>query len=120
MWLGVFSLRSCKHLTKCGTMYNFQINSNGRPGNLLNPLRDFVSERKERVVYNGQVSTWRNVTVGVPQGSIFDSLFLVYINDLSERRSTNAKLFADDPSLFSAIHDNQTSANDFNKFRNYT
>ena len=83
-------------------------------------MRDFVSERKERVVYNGQISTWRNFSVGVPQGSIFDSLFLIYINDLSERRSTNAKLFADAPSLFSVIHDNQTSANNFNKFRNYT
>ena len=120
MWLGVFSLTSCKHLTKCDTIYNFQINFKTIPGNLLNPLRDFVSERKERVVYNGQLSTWRNLSVGVPQGSIFDSLFLIYINDLSERRSTNAKLFADDPSLFSVIHDNQTSANNFNKFRNYT
>ena len=40
---------------------------------------------------------------------------LIYINDLSEGLSTNAKLFADDTSLFSVIHDSQTSANVLNK-----
>ena len=42
-------------------------------------------------------------------------LFLIYINDLTEDFSTNAKLFADDTSLFSVIHDIQTSANNLNK-----
>ena len=42
-------------------------------------------------------------------------MFLIYINDLSEGLSTNAKLFADDTSLFSVIHDSQTSANVLNK-----
>ena len=36
--------------------------------------------------------------------------FLVYINDLAEGLSTNAKLFADDTSLFSVINNIQTSA----------
>ena len=42
-------------------------------------------------------------------------LFSIYINDLTEGLSTNAKLFADDTSLFSVIHDIQTSANNLNK-----
>ena len=42
-------------------------------------------------------------------------LFLTYINDLSEGLTTNAKLFADDTSLFSVVHYNQTSANNLNK-----
>ena len=42
-------------------------------------------------------------------------MFLIYINDLTEGFSTNAKLFADDSSLFSVIHGIQTSANNFNK-----
>ena len=42
-------------------------------------------------------------------------LFLIYINDLTEGLSSNVKLFADDMSLLSVIHDIQTSANNFNK-----
>ena len=69
-----------------------------------------------REVLNVQASTWTNVTAGVPQGSILGPLlFLIYINDLSEGLSTNAKLFVDDTSLFSVIQDSQTSANVLNK-----
>ena len=39
-------------------------------------------------------------------------LFLLsHTNDLSEGLANNAKLFSDDTSLFSVIHDGQTSAN---------
>ena len=59
-----------------------------------------------RVVLNGQFSTWKNVSAGVRQGSILGPLlFLIYIHDLTEGRSSNAKLFADDTSLFSVVHD---------------
>ena len=49
----------------------------------------------------------------VPYSFLF--LFLIYINDLTEGFSSNAKLFADDTSLFSVIHDIQTSANNLKK-----
>ena len=41
-------------------------------------------------------------------------LFLIYVNDLSEGLSANAKLFWDDTSLFFVIYDIQTSANELN------
>ena len=41
-------------------------------------------------------------------------LFLIYINDLSEGLSSNAKLFADDASLFFVVHENNTSALELN------
>ena len=57
------------------------------------------------------MSGWSDVKAGVPQGSILGPLlFLIYINDLSEGLCLNAKLFADDTSLFSVIHDSHTSA----------
>ena len=85
--------------------------------NLLNHLEDFPKERKKHVVLNEQVSTWKNINAGVPQGSILGPLlFLIYINDLTEGLTTNVKLFTDDTSLFSVVHNTQTSANDLNKY----
>ena len=94
----------------------FKLAQNDISGNLLNLLRDFLIERKQWIVLNGQFSTWKNVNAGVPQGSILGHLlFLIYTNDLTEGLPSNAKLFADDTSLFSLTHDIQTSANNLNK-----
>ena len=49
------------------------------------------------------------------QGSILDPLlFLIYINDLSDNLTSNAKLFADYTSLFSVVHDVNISAKELN------
>ena len=74
----------------------------GISGDLFNLLENYLSGRLQRVVLNGQTSSWRLVLPGVPQGSVLGPLlFLVYINDLSNELKSNAKLFADDTSLFS-------------------
>ena len=94
----------------------FKLTQKGIPGNLLKLLRDFLSEIRQRVVLNGQASTWTNINAGVPQGFILGPLlFLIYINDIFGGLCTNAKLFADDTSLFSVIHDSSTFANVLNK-----
>ena len=88
---------------------------NGISGELLHILSDFLSNRKQRVVLNGQNSSWTSVHAGVPQGSILGPLlFLIYINDLSDNLTSNGKLFADDTSLFSVVHDVNTSAKGLN------
>ena len=93
----------------------FRLKQDGVSGNLINLLCDFLKNRKQRVLLNGQVSGWSDVKAGVPQGSILRPLlFLIYINDLSEGLSSNAKLFADDTSLLSVIHDSNTSALELN------
>ena len=88
-----------------------KLNQNDISGNLLKLLCDFLSCRKQRVVLNGQHSSWDNVTTGVPQGSILGPLlFLIYVNDLPNNLSSNCKLFADDTSLFSVVNNIHTSA----------
>ena len=53
---------------------------------------------------------WTNVNAGVPQGSILGPLlFLIYIDNLPNGLQSNPKLFADDTSMFSTVHDIITS-----------
>ena len=92
----------------------FKLKQNGISGSLLNLLSKFLRNRKQRVVLNGQTSFWADVNAGVPQDSILGPLlFLIYINDLADGLSSNAKLFTDDTSLFS-VHNANTIANELN------
>ena len=93
----------------------FKVRQNGICGEIINILEGFLSGRKQRVVLNGQCSSWADIHAGVPQGSILGSLlFFIYMNDLSNDIKSKCKLFADDTSLFSVVHDINTSANDLN------
>ena len=77
----------------------------------MNTIIDLLSFRKHLVVLNGQVSQGTSIEAGVLQGSIIGPLLLfIYINDLSDDLLTNARLFADDTSLFSLVRDINTSA----------
>jgi hypothetical protein len=59
----------------------------------IDGIRDFLANRKQKVVINGTGSDWTTVTSGIPQGSV---LFKIYINDLPDVVQNIAKLFADD------------------------
>ena len=92
-----------------------KLQQNGISGKLLNILVNFLNNSKQRVVLNGQSSNWVDVKAGVPQGSITRPwLFLIYINDLPEGLITNAKLFADDTSLFSVVRDIAATTEELN------
>ena len=93
----------------------FKLKQNGISGKLLNLIKDFLKNRKLRVVLNGQFSSWADVDAGVPQGSILGPLqFLIYINDLTNDLSSSAKLFADDTSLFSVAFNVDATAKELN------
>ena len=93
----------------------YKLKQNGISDNLLETLTDFLKDRNQKVVLNGQNFSWANVEAGVPQGSILGPLlFLIYIDDLPDNLSANVKLFADDTSLFSVVHDITTSSCDLN------
>ena len=80
----------------------YKIKSMGISGELLNLLENYLTDRYQRVVLNGQTSSWAPVLAGVSQGSILGPLlFLIYINDLPNDFKSNAKLFADDTSVYS-------------------
>ena len=75
-------------------------------------LKDYLDNHTQRVVLNGQLSDWRKMNSGVPQGSVLGTLlFLIFINELPDGICT---IFADDTSPFSKVHDIDISAKEFN------
>ena len=93
----------------------YKLKSNGIDGNLFKLIKFFLNNRYQRVVLNGQSSVWKSVTAGAPQGSVLGPLFfLIYINDLPLALTTNAKLFADDTSLFSVVNNASVSISRLN------
>ena len=94
----------------------YKLKQNGVAGDLMDTLTNFLKDRKQRVILNGQYSTWTNVETRVPQGSILGPLLLlIYINDLPENSVSNRKLFADDTSLVSVIRNKHLSAQNLNE-----
>ena len=82
----------------------------GCTGQLLEWFRNYLSDRKQRVVIRGQSSNWADVEAGVPQGSVLGPLlFLIFINDIVHSINSFIRLFADDTSLY-IIVDNPNEA----------
>ena len=68
--------------------------------------KNFLKNRQQGIVLNGQFSPWTKVNAGVPQRSILGFLlFLIYINDLANVLQSNPKTLVDDTSLFSTVQD---------------
>ena len=94
----------------------FKLESYGISGPLLALINSYLANRYQRVVLNGKCSKWSPVTAGVPQGSVLGPLlFLVYINDLVDNISSDAKLFADDTSLFTVVYDENIATEQLNR-----
>ena len=71
---------------------------------VFNWIEQWLTDRIQRVVVDGEVSSWKSVLSGVPQGSVLGPiLFLVYINDLEEGVTGKILKFADDTKLFRKV-----------------
>ena len=87
----------------------------GVGGPLLSWFESYLSNRKQRVVIDGQYSQWKNINAGVPQGSVLGPLlFLIYINDITENLESYSLLYADDTSLYDIVDNPDTSSTKLN------
>ena len=58
----------------------FKLKTYGVNGKVLNLLTNYLHERYQRVVLNGQTSSWELLKFGLPQGSVLGPLFFfIYI-----------------------------------------
>ena len=81
----------------------------GVEGEMIQIVKSFLSDRKQRVNIDGKNSDWACVQAGVPQGSLLGPLlFLVYINDLVEVVDSEIRIFADDTFIFTVVNQNCT------------
>ena len=82
-----------------------KMESYGINGQILRWVEAFLNERQQRTMVNGIKSSWREVTSGIPQGSVLGPLlFVVYINDLPDCVTSSIYLFADDTKLFREVN----------------
>ena len=95
----------------------FKLQAYGVESQLLALLKDYLHNRKQRVVLNSQTSDWRKINSGVLQESALGSLlFLIFINDLPDGITSICKIFADDTYLFSKVYDTDISAKELNSY----
>ena len=84
-----------------------KLKAHGITGNILWWIINWLSDRRQRTVLNGQASDWGAVGSGVPQGSVLGPLcFVVFINDLDdsvEHLVSIVNKFADDTKVGKVI-----------------
>ena len=84
-----------------------KLKAHGMGNSIINWIEHWLTDRRQRVVVDGEVSSWKSVLSGVPQGSVLGPiLFLVYIDNLEEGVTGKILKFADDTKLFRKTKEN--------------
>jgi hypothetical protein len=69
--------------------------------NLIKLINSFLSQIKFRVSVEGELSSPRDIQVGVPQGSVLSpTLSNLFINDMPQTPGVSLGLFADDTCIY--------------------
>ena len=96
-----------------------RLKAHGIDNDVINWTEKWLTHRRLRVIVDGEISNWKFVLSGVPQGSVLGPiLFLIYINDLEDDISSEVLKFADDTKVFRKVTngtDKQSLQDDLDK-----
>ena len=88
-------------------------------GSVLSICREFLSNRRKRVVVDGAASEWIPIVSGVRQGSVLGPLlFILYTSEMFELVENSIYSYADDFALLAVVHklaDRLAGAASFNR-----
>lgn len=99
------------HVRLLTKVYNY-----GVRGDLFDWIKDFLYNRRQRVVINNSYSDWSMVSSGIPQGSVLGPiLFLVFINDLPGDIISKIKIFADDTKIYNSCRNHMLLQSDLDR-----
>ena len=88
-----------------------KMRENGIPGTFIRWTADFLDNRRARVLYQTTLSNTRRFRQGTPQGSVLSPLlFLLFIDDVTNRLPPECALFMDDLSVWSSNSDRNIAA----------
>lgn len=83
-----------------------KLKAHGLHEEVIKWVKNWLSDRRQRVSVDGELSNWTSVSSGVPQGSVLGPiLFLIYVNDLDIGLVSKLNKFADDCKLGKKIID---------------
>ena len=96
-----------------------KLKAHGIGDGIIDWIEQWLTDRRQRVVVDGEVSNWKSVLSGVPQESLLRPLlFLICISDLDDNITSNVLKFMDVTKVFRKINadcDKQHLQNDLDK-----
>ena len=82
-----------------------KLKTHGIGDGIIDWIEQWLTDKRQRVVVDEEVSNWKSVLSGVPQRSVLGPLlFLIYINDLDDNITCNELKFADDTKVFRNVN----------------
>ena len=102
-WQGIREIINIKNPTAPKiAQLNVKLDHYGIRGSILNWIKSYLTNRKQYADINGESSKIKEISCGVPQGSVLGPLlFLLYINDLPNiSKVLDFYLFADDTNIY--------------------
>ena len=81
-----------------------KLKAHGIDNDVINWIEKRLTHRKQRVIVDGEISNWKSLLSGVPQGSVLGPiLFLIYTNDLEDDIYSKVLKCADETKVFRKV-----------------